>query len=1131
MAARQMDPSGDIRLPQCRFRCLGPVSLQRAAGERLAFRTRKQLALFTLFVRRPGQPQPRDALIELLWSEDDAGRSRHSLSQSISLINKTLGCEAIVPTNKDELVLREGAVWADVAEFERCAAQRRHEDARALWHGNLLEGIWVRHAPNFERWIDAERRRLQETMRRALHELLGTARSEGDWERLRSVAESLLELDGLDETAMLAQLVALTLLGDRTLALRRYVEFEARLRDELGAEPGPEMRDWARRQRTGGPSGSAAPRVSETVMRPALSPLYGRTAEFAALWQAWETARGGRGGCVVLLGPPGIGKTALANKLADQVRVAEGAACVVRCFRTEKCVPFAPVSALVRQMAALPGFVALGEVWISELARLVPELRERFPHAPPALAVDDSARHRLCEATFRAGESVSFEQPLLLVVDNVQDADETTVALLHYYGRQASAQRTLLVCVARSEDDGGGEKNEFAEQALEQGFAHVQRLGPLEDASLQRVAADVLAQRGLEAPAPVVQSLGRLARGNPLHAMELSLAIPSHDGRPSAEWLLGIADQSRTAEESFEASAATRLEALSQGARGVSAALAVAARPLAEHEILAVARLAPAEFASAVFELEGGRFLRREGGRFGFAHDSYAAVASTTLEEDERAEIHARLAAVLAESAARNPAARIEVALHLERAGVPGDARAHALAAAAFAGSLGAVSERADALELVRRVSVAYDGATSASLAECYLGLREFERLDALCREARDHPELPSEIAGEFRYLEIAADHHSGRAQLSQVCAALERLLGPEGPGAFAHRSDAMTLLMRTADKTGAFGLVRATARAQRRAAAAEGRSAHALFASAYVFAKYYWPQRALPLLERARRQAELEQNWDLEHSCRDGIGVVLKQLGRYAESIEQIMYSLALAKRTLNPQAQATSLVNLAVSEMALGEFETAEAHLEESARIDRIYPRWPHKAYRHYNQAELAYETGRFDEATAAYERAYSGAEQMCLWHVAVISCGGLALCSLQVGSNQGLSYWCDKLHEIAAGRERAIVDRWSMETAFAWDAFKRGGCAERILSGLDSAIRELSRRDVDQWLRLCLERIRVGEALGGTLDAGARTTLAEVAGRYHASAIVREALDQIRFSGLEREEATPLPQRGAL
>ncbi|HTT68421.1 MAG TPA: AAA family ATPase, partial [Gemmatimonadales bacterium] len=876
------------------YRCLGPMSLRGPAGERVAFRTRKQLALFTLLVRRPGQPQSRDGLIELLWSDDHAVRGRHSLSQAVSLVNKSLRREAIVSPSKDEVVLRDGVIWADVAEFERCAAQRRQRDARALWHGNLLEGIWFPRAPNFERWLEAERRRLLETMRRALHDLLVRSRSEGDWGGMRSVAESALDLDGLDEMAMLAQLVALTLLGDRTLALRRFVEFEARLRDELGAEPGPEMRDWARRQRcsasalpseTGEPGGS---RVRETVVPPAASPLYGRTAEFAALWQAWEAARGGSGRCVILVGAPGIGKTALATKLTDQVRVAGGAACVARCFRTEKCVPFAPVSTLVRQLAGLPGFVALSEVWISELGRLAPELRERFPHAPQALAADDSARHRLCEATCRAGESVSFEQPLLLVVDNVREADETTLALLHYYGRQVAGQRTLLVCVARSEDDSGCDAGEFADQAREQGFAQIQRLGSLDEASLQQIAADVLLQRGLEPSAPIVQSVGRLARGNPLHATELALAIPAHDGRPASDWLLGLADQSRTAEESFEASAATRLAALSRGARAVTSALAVAARPLAEHEILAVTELAPAELASALFELEGGRFLRREAASMGFAHDSYTTVARGALEEAEQRRIHARLASVLAESAARNPAARIEVALHLERAGILVEARAHAMAAADFAGTVGAVSERAEALELVRRVSGRYDGEVAASLADCYLGLREFERLDLLCREAREHQDLPARVVGEFRFLEIAADHHSGRAALSRICSALEELLGPQGPGDFAHRSDAMTLLMRTADKTGAFDLVRATARAQRRASATSNAgepSAHALFASAYVFAKYYWPQRALPLLERARGKAEREQNWELEHACRDGIGVVLKQLGRFAES------------------------------------------------------------------------------------------------------------------------------------------------------------------------------------------------------------------------------------------------------
>ncbi len=1114
----------EIRRLHFEFRCLGSVSLHSADGRKLAFRTRKQMALFTFLLRRQGQPHSRDGLIDLLWSEDDVSRARHSLSQSVSLLNKMLGCEAITAPSKDEMVLREGLVWSDVTEFERCAAQHRQRDARTLWRGNLLEGLWIHHAPNYERWLEAERRRLLETMRRALHELLATTRTEGDWEQMRSVAESALELDPLDEAAMLASLVALTLLGERTLALRRYGVFTKRLSEELGAEPGPEMRDWAKRQRSGAHTarrGAAHAgewgHVSEAAAAPSAKPLYGRTAEFARLWQAWDAARRGQGGCVVLAGPAGIGKSALAEKLADQVRVAGGAVCAARCFQTEKCVPFAPVSALVRQMAELPGFVALSQVWISELSRLAPELRERFPNAPPALGADDSVRHRVCEATCRAGESISYEEPLLLVVDNVHDADETTLALLHYYGRQASTQRTLLVCVARAGD--GGEPGEFAEQAKAQGYGQLQMVGPLEDSHVQRIVGDVLAQRGLETPQSVVESVARIAGGNPLHATELSLAIPAEDGRPASEWLLRGVDQPRSGAERFEQSVTNRLATLSRAARSVAAALAVGARPLAEHEVLAVTQLGPTELASAVFELEAAQLLRRDGAQLGFAHDSYAPPAEVSLTDLERMRIHARLAAVLSESAARNPAAQMEVALHLERAGHPTEARAHGLAAAEFAGSVGAVRERVDAFELVRRVADAYDGHVEAALAACYLGLRQFERVDALCRDARARAHLPDELNAEFRYLQIAADHYCGREPLFRICAALKELLGQSATEQFASRNDAMTLLMRTADKTCDISLVRATGRTlwrSRTGKAAADCSAHALFARAYVYARYYWPQRAYALLVDAQRQAEREGNWELDHACRDGLGVVLKQLGRFSESFEQFRYSLALGRKTLNQQAQVASLVNLSVVELARGGFHAAAGYLDEAEQLDRLFPNWFHRVYRLSNEGELALETGRIDDATDKYRQALTRALEMGERRIAMMACAGLALCAKAYGDSAAIASRCTELRSIAAGREHVLHDRWKIESAYAWDLSINQGEPERALARLRTALHEMRRRDVDHWLRLELETIRVEEFATGHVAEASRLRLADQARSYAAQGIVTEALTGLSASG---------------
>jgi DNA-binding SARP family transcriptional activator len=1106
-----MMPSEDVRRPPFEFRCLGPVSLRSADGRKLTFRTRKQMALFTFLMRRQGQPHPRDQLTDLLWSEDPVSRARHSLSQTASLINKMLGCEAIEVPAKDELLLRGGLIWADVAEFEHCAAQHRQRDARALWRGNLLEGIWIHNAPGFERWLEAERRRLLETMRRALHELIGIARTEGDWEQMRSVAESLLELDPLDETAMLAQLVALTLLGDRTLALRRYSAFETRLHEELGAEPGPEMRAWAMRQRSGARSGDRAEpsgRVGELTLPPVAKPLYGRTAEFARLWQAWDAARGGQGGCVVLLGPAGIGKSALAAKLVDQVRVAGGAACIARCFPTERCVPFAPISTLVRQMAELPGFVALSQVWISELSRLAPELRERFPNAPPALAADDSVRHRVCEATCRAGESISYEEPLLLVVDNVQDADETTLALLHYFGRQVATQRTLLAYVVRA-GEAGEELGEFAAQAKVQGYAQLQRVGPLEEAHLRRIIGDVLTRRGLEAPASVVGSMARIAGGNPLHATELALAIPADGSRPASEWLLRSADEPHNATARFEQSASTRLAALSAGGRSVTAVLAVAARPLAEHELQEVTQLAPAELASAVYELDRAQLLRRDGARLGFAHGTYAPLADATLDKAERAHLHRLLAAILAESAARNPAAQMEVALHFERGARPIDARAHALAAADFAGSVGAVRERGEALELAIRVSAGYDHDLSAALAACYLDLRRFDQLAFLCLEAFQQPLVPARSGKEFRYMQIAAGQHSGELSVVASCRALQELLGSDGECDFPHRRDAMTLLMRTADRTGDAALVRATARAQRRAPVNCGEpSAQALFAAAYVFTKYYSPARALPLLERARRCAEAEQNWELAHASRDGLGVCLKQLGRYSESIAHFSHNLAFARRTLNPQAVATSLVNIAVAEMAMGDYEHAAAHLEESAQIDALYPRWPGRPYRIDNQAELALEVDRFAEAASGFDMALQSALSMDLWRLSVAACAGLAICAVREGDFEALSNHALRLESLVGDRTGSMAERWKIEGALAWNDSVNRKEPERATARLERATRELSRRDVDHWLWLELEAIQLHEFLMGKAAISRRRELAALGRHYSAAGIVRQA-----------------------
>jgi tetratricopeptide (TPR) repeat protein len=440
------------------------------------------------------------------------------------------------------------------------------------------------------------------------------------------------------------------------------------------------------------------------------------------------------------------------------------------------------------------------------------------------------------------------------------------------------------------------------------------------------------------------------------------------------------------------------------------------------------------------------------------------------------------------------------------------EARAHGLAAAEFAGSVGAAQERAEALELVRRVSGPYDGQVAAALATCRLGLRQFESVDTLCLEARAQPDLAESLKAEFRYIQIAADHYCGRAPLSQICAALEELLGSRG--AFASRDDAMTLLLRNADKICDIALVRATARRQWRSGAAlgGGPSAHSLFARAYVFAKYYWPQRAYPLLKEAQRKAESEQNWELDHACREGLGVVLKQVGRFAESIEQFRYSLALARKTLNPQAQVASLINLAVVEQARGDLEAATSYLQEAEHIDSQYPNWYHRVYRFSNQAELALEAGNLELAVAKYKEALGHALRMDERRMAMAACAGLALCAKEAGELGTLANWCQELRSVAAGKEQVIHDRWYIEAAYAWNSCINESRPGEAMTRLASALHEIRRRDVDHWLRLELEAIRVEEFLSDEVSARRRMQLVALGQSYCACGIVRTAASRL-------------------
>jgi hypothetical protein len=196
--------------PAFRFSCLGPVGLSFATGAEVPFRTRKQAALLFLLAQQPGTPFLRNHLLDLLWSGAEEASARHSLSHTVSLMNKALGCEAIAPSGKDQLALAEGLVWLDVTAFEQHVRDGQAREARALWRGDLFEGLHVPRAPRFERWVETERQRLARTMREVLAELVDAERTGGEWHAMRETAEALHAFDAVDTSDFIRSVKTVT---------------------------------------------------------------------------------------------------------------------------------------------------------------------------------------------------------------------------------------------------------------------------------------------------------------------------------------------------------------------------------------------------------------------------------------------------------------------------------------------------------------------------------------------------------------------------------------------------------------------------------------------------------------------------------------------------------------------------------------------------------------------------------------------------------------------------------------------------------------------------------------------------------------------------------------------------------
>lgn len=241
--------------------------------------------------------------------------------------------------------------------------------------------------------------------------------------------------------------------------------------------------------------------------------MVGRDQELRGIEQALNAARAGHGSAIFVIGEGGIGKSRLARAAADL-----GYAAGLRMMRGRgssigAMIPFRPLTEALMSLppASASAYDAELGPFRPVLARLAPDWGTASSWEPGESVVV------LAEAVRRLAALVGRDQGCLLVLDDMQDFDAETLAVVEYLADNIHQQPTLLLGTVRS---GDSPALRLAHSAAQRGSAVLVELTRLSQPELRRLTASYLDCEPSDVPDEVASQLWGSSEGIPLFAVE-----------------------------------------------------------------------------------------------------------------------------------------------------------------------------------------------------------------------------------------------------------------------------------------------------------------------------------------------------------------------------------------------------------------------------------------------------------------------------------------------------------------------------------------------------------------------------------------------------------------------------------
>jgi DNA-binding SARP family transcriptional activator len=520
------------------FRLLGPLEAVRD-GVSLDLGPPKQRAALAALLLAGGRVVSTDRLIDAVWGFEPPPRALSSLQAYVSKLRSILQTSAgdevqlirrapgyLLQTERVDLVeFRQLAEAATVAAADRqwAASEAAAGHALALWRGPLLADLAD------EEWVASDAVRLEEARALCLETLVTALLGQ---DRVADAAERVRELvdeHPLRERVRWLAMVALYRAGRSPEALDAFRDYASQLDEQLGLQPGPELRglqtailrqdpvlaQWPAKSQAVDVAASAAP-LDETPAVPVanasngvtrgVSLIVGRDDELATVDQLLADAVAGRERWLLLTGPAGIGKTRLAEETARRARLHGARIVWSSCPDDDGTPAWWPLRPLVRDLGGNADDVFL----------------------PPAGIDADTVRFQVYERLSTRLMQATAEAPLVVVIDDAQWLDAASSGCLAFLARNLRDQRLAVVLTMRD-----GERRAELEQLLA-AFVRQDRAIHLAVPPLDATAAGSLLDQVSGERLPPSETFALIARtgSNPLLLTEYA-RLPRderHDG-------------------------------------------------------------------------------------------------------------------------------------------------------------------------------------------------------------------------------------------------------------------------------------------------------------------------------------------------------------------------------------------------------------------------------------------------------------------------------------------------------------------------------------------------------------------------------------------------------------------------